>query len=390
MRRHVRWRISRLAAAMRVLIASKILVVSAYRDKLRRIAQYPGIDRLVVVTPPAWDEPGGRTLTFEPSHTNEPYELRIEPIAFNGRYHFFFWPGLGRIMSEVRPDVVHLDEEPYNVATAHGAWLASRVGAASVFFTWQNLLRRYPLPFRLIERYVYSQTAHAIAGSQAALGVLRAKGYRGRGSVIPQFGVDPKLFAPTGTPGSGPPTIGYIARLVEEKGVLVLLEALAGLAGEWRLHVIGSGPLESEAQRRAAMLGFADRVTWERGLVSTEIPDRLRSFTVLVQPSLTRPHWKEQFGRAVMEAMACGIPVIGSDSAEIPHVLGEAGLLVPEGQPDALRAALARLLADAELRQELGRRGRARVLANYTNERIAEETVRVYADAHSQSLSVRR
>jgi glycosyltransferase involved in cell wall biosynthesis len=371
---------------MRVLIASKILVVSAYRDKLRRIAQYPGIDRLVVVTPPSWNEPGGRTLTFEPSDTSEPYDLRIAPIAFNGRYHFFFWPGLGRIISEVRPDVVHLDEEPYNVATAHGAWLASRVGAASVFFTWQNLLRRYPLPFRLVERYVYSQTAHAIAGSQDALGVLRAKGYRGPSSVIPQFGVDPELFAP-GEPPPGPPTIGYIARLVEEKGVLVLLDALAGLAGDWRLHVIGSGPLESEAQRRATTLGFADRVTWERGLVSTEIPSRLRSFTVLVQPSLTRLHWKEQFGRAVMEAMACGIPVIGSDSAEIPHVLGGAGLLVSEGQPEALRNALARLLADPELRRELGRRGRARVLANYTNERIAEETVRVYANAHGQSLS---
>ncbi|GAC1314353.1 MAG: glycosyltransferase family 4 protein [Chloroflexota bacterium] len=372
---------------MRVLIASKILVVSAYRDKLRRIAEHPSVERLVVITPPSWNEPGGRTLTFESATSTEPYDLRVAPIAFNGRYHFFFWPGLGHIMREIRPDVVHLDEEPYNVATAHGAWLAARTGAATVFFTWQNLLRRYPLPFRMIERYVYRQTGHALAGSQDALGVLRAKGYRGAGSIVPQFGVDPELFAPAATVPAGPPRIGFIARLVEEKGVLVLIEALAGLAGDWQLHVIGSGPLEADAQRRVAELGFSHRVTWERGVVSTDIPDRLRSFTVLVQPSVTRPHWKEQFGRAVMEAMACGIPVVACDSGEIPHVLGDAGLLVAEDRSDALRGALAHVLADAELRRELGRRGRARVLAHYTNDRIAEDTVRAYADAHGRRVT---
>lgn len=369
---------------MRVLIASKILVVSAYRDKLRRIAQHPGIDRLTVVTPPAWREPGGRTLMFERSTSPEPFDLRIAPIAFNGQYHVFFWPSLARIIRETRPDVVHLDEEPYNLATAHGVWIASRADAACVFFTWQNLLRRYPPPFRWMEQYVYRQTAHAMAGSADALDVLRRKGFRGAGSVVPQFGVDPDLFSPGESPTNGPPTIGYIARLVEEKGVLVLTDALAGLPGNWRLHVIGSGPLETQARQRVADLGYADRVTWERGVASTAIPARLRQFSVLVQPSLTRSHWKEQFGRAVMEAMACGVPVIGSDSGEIPHVVGDAGLLVPEGNSAALREALSRVLNDGDRRQEMARAGRERVLERFTNARIADETVRAYADAHGR------
>ena len=66
---------------------------------------------------------------------------------------------------------------------------------------------------------------------------------------------------------------------------------------------------------------------------STLVPERLRTFSVLVQPSLTRRNWKEQFGRALMEAMACGVPVVGSASAEIPNVVGDAGLVVPEGDP---------------------------------------------------------
>ena len=114
---------------------------------------------------------------------------------------------------------------------------------------------------------------------------------------------------------------------------------------------------------------------------STLIPERLRTFSVLVQPSLTRRNWKEQFGRALMEAMACGVPVVGSDSAEIPNVVGDAGLIVPEGDPRALREALARLLGDAELREDLGRRAAPRVLECFTNARIAEQTVRVYRPA---------
>ncbi len=145
--------------------------------------------------------------------------------------------------------------------------------------------------------------------------------------------------------------------------------------------MIGSGPLETRARRRAAELGLTDRITWERGVPSTLIPERLRSFSVLVQPSLTRPNWKEQFGRAIMEAMACGVAVVGSTSAEIPRVIGEAGLVVPEGDAAALRDAMARLLADRRLRDELGARGRLRVLDRYTSARIARDTVAAYLSA---------
>ncbi len=351
---------------MRVLIVSKILVVAAYRRKLEAIAAHPAVDHLVAVTGPEWREPGGRNVRFETSSDDTNYELRVEPMWLNGSYHLFVWPRLARVLSEVRPDLVHIDEEPYNLATAHGTWAAARVGARSLFFTWQNLLRRYPPPFRWFEQRVFASSAFGIAGNQEALEVLRAKGYCGPGAVIPQFGFDPQLFSPASAPPDGPPVIGYLSRLVEEKGILVLLAALGGVTGDWRLHVIGAGPMETEARRRADELGIGSRITWERGVPSTQIPDRLRTFSMLVQPSLTRPHWKEQFGRALMEAMACGVPVIGSDSAEIPNVVGDAGLVVAEGDAEALRGAIERLLTDAELRHALAEKGRARALARYS------------------------
>jgi glycosyltransferase involved in cell wall biosynthesis len=366
---------------MRVLIVSKILVVAAYRRKLEAIAAHPAIERLVAVTGPEWREPGGRSVGFEPASDNGGYEMRVEPMWLNGSYHLFVWPRLTRVLREVRPDLVHIDEEPYNLATAHGTWAAGHAGARSLFFTWQNLLRRYPPPFRWFERSVFAHSAFGIAGSQEALQVLRTKGYCGPGAVIPQFGIDPELFSPATDVPSGRPVIGFLSRLVEEKGVMVLLAALGGLAGEWRLHVIGTGPMEGEARRRADRLGLGDRITWEHGVPSTQVPQRLRTFSVLVQPSLTHRHWKEQFGRALMEAMACGVPVIGSDSAEIPNVIGDAGLVVPEGNPAALRHALARVLDDSALRQALAEKGRARALECYTHVRIAQQTVDVYRSA---------
>ena len=366
---------------MKVLIVSKILVVAAYRRKLEAIAALPEVDQLTAVTGPEWREPDGRQVRFEPTAVSRAYDLRVEPLWLNGSYHLFLWPRLGRIVREVNPDLVHIDEEPYNLATAHCTWLAQRFGARSLFFTWQNLLRSYPPPFSWFERAVFARSAFGIAGSHEALQVIRTKGYCGPGAVIPQFGVDPQLFTPATNPASGAPVIGFVARLVEEKGLLVLLEALRGLQGDWRLHVIGSGPLEPTARRRAETIGLGHRVTWERGVESTRMPERLRSFTVLVQPSLTRPNWKEQFGRAVMEAMACGVPVIGSDSGEISQVVGDAGLVVREGNSHALRDAIARTLADEGLRHQLAERGRQRVLQCYTHSRIAEQTLAAYRAA---------
>ena len=198
------------------------------------------------------------------------------------------------------------------------------------------------------------------------------------------MGVDPDLFSPGAPPEK--PVIGYISRLVEEKGILVLLAALAGLKGDWRLHIIGTGPLEGKARKKAAALGIAERITWERGVPSTRVPERLRTFSLLVQPSLTRRHWKEQFGRAVMEAMACGVPVIGSTSAEIPSVIGDAGLVVPEGDPRTLQSAIQRLLSDPDLRQDLAQRGRARVLNCFTHRRIADQTAAAYRAAVSTDI----
>jgi glycosyltransferase involved in cell wall biosynthesis len=364
---------------MRVLMLSKACVVGAYQRKLEAIAAL-GVE-LTVAVPPEWRDERG-VLTLERAHTDG-YTLAVTPIWFNGSYHLHVYPRFGELVARVRPDVVHIDEEPYNLATWHALRLAQRHGARTLFFSWQNLLRRYPPPFSWLEREVLARAEAGIVGNRAAVDVWRAKGYRGPLHIIPQFGVDPDIFTPRGRPtdGAGPTgfTVGYAGRLVPEKGVDVLLLALAQAPGV-RLRIVGAGPERALLSDLVRRYGLGDRVSLEPMIPSTRMPALLAELDALVLPSRSRPNWKEQFGRVLIEAMACAVPVIASDCGELPNVIGDAGLVFPEDDVEALAAHLRALRDDAARRVALGARGRAHVLAHYTQQGVAERTVAVYRE----------
>jgi glycosyltransferase involved in cell wall biosynthesis len=363
---------------IRVLMICKACVVGAYQRKLEAIAAHPDID-LTVVVPPAWgDQKLARAFT-------EGYRLIVEPIRFNGNFHLHTYPHIARRIAECEPQVVHVDEEPYNLATYHAMRAARRAGAKTLFFSWQNLKRRYPPPFGLMERWVLGHADYALVGSQEAAAICRDKGFRGPLSVIPQFGVDPEMFAPPAPPEAHRRfTIGYAGRLVPEKGLDLLIEAAARLPGEWYLRLLGAGPEREALHTRAGLLNIGGSVSIEKPVPSTQMPGFYHELDALVLPSRTQRNWKEQFGRVLIEAMACGVPVVGARSGAIPEVIGEAGLLFPEGDADALRDQLHRLMADRALHQSLAAAGRKRVLAHFTQEQIAAQTVAVYRELADQ------
>ena len=367
---------------MRVLMVSKACIVGAYQKKLEELARFDDVE-LTVIVPPYWRDERG-VMPLERVHT-EGYHLIVEPMLLNGHFHLHFYPGLAKHVRRLQPDIVHIDEEPYNVATFQAMRLAKRARAKALFFTWQNLKRTYPFPFNCIESYNLKKADYAIAGNQEAVEVWRGKGYTGPIKVIPQFGVDPEIYKARITHHvsritlhASRFTIGYVGRLVEEKGVQVLLQAVDGLAGEWRLRILGSGPMQSQLEALARQLDIVERVSFESPIPSAQMPAFYNQLDALVLPSLTRPHWKEQFGRVLIEAMACGVPVVGSRSGEIPHVIGQAGLTFTEGDVQELRARLAQLMDAPAFRADLARRGRERVLAHYTQAKIAAETHEVY------------
>jgi glycosyltransferase involved in cell wall biosynthesis len=394
---------------VRVLLVSKALIAGAYQRKAALLARM-GVD-LTVVVPPYWKDDAGRKAPLEQASLDEArpegaladgeeggggggYRLVVEPMALNGHFHTHFYPHLAARVREVRPQILHMDEEPYNLATAQAFWIARRAGARPLFFTWQNLVRRYPPPFRWMERYCYGVAAGALAGNGEAVEVLRRKGYRGPAWVVPHpsVGIDEGQFycrAPKGEPAGGegrerPFTVGFVGRLRPQKGAHLLVQAVGALGGDTRLELLGWGPEEGRLRALADEVGLGDRFAIHQALPSERVPEFLSRLDALVLPSLTFPNWKEQFGRALTEAMACEVPVVGSDSGEIARVIGDAGLVFPEGDVVALSACLRRLRDDPGLRRELAARGLARVRAAFTQEQIARQTLEVYREVLGQ------
>ncbi|WIG61389.1 MAG: Poly(glycerol-phosphate) alpha-glucosyltransferase [Ktedonobacterales bacterium] len=364
---------------MRVVIVSKTFVADTAQRQLEWLARMPGIE-LTLITPPEWRSDDGRLLPFTPRFVKG-YEVRQLPVWFNGHYHFYLYRGLRRAIRELRPEIVHIDEEPYNPAGMQAQRAADAVGARSVFVAWQNIARSYPAPFARMEQFNYQHTAHVIAGNAAAGEVVRAKGYAGPLSVFSVHGVDPEIYHPQPhTRHDDEFVIGYIGRLVLYKGVGLLIEALRDLPPRCTLHLLGSGPDEAGLRKMAAEQGVAERVRFLPAVPATEVPGALAGMDVLALPSLTQANWKEQFGRVLVEAMACEVAVVGSDSGEIPRVIGDAGLIVPEGDAQALGAALRRLADDAGLRRMYAGRGRERVLEQATQEQVARKIAGVYGE----------
>lgn len=364
---------------IRVLMLSKACIVGIYQRKLEEIAR-AGIELLTLV-PPSWKDERGETK-LERIYTAG-YRLEAIPIALNGNFHLHYYPGLGKIIRDFRPQIIHIDEEPYNLSAWQALYHARRAGAKSLFFSWQNIKRAYPPPFSWGERWVLKHIDHAIIGTESVGEVWREKGYHGPMSLIPQFGVDPDLFTPRKTIINRPFTIGYFGRLVEEKGLVSLLRAAAMLKEAWRLRIVGSGPQRAELESLAQELSIRERIQFCEHIPSVEMPAQYHELDVFVLPSLTRPNWKEQFGRVLIEAMASGVPVIGSDSGAIPDVIGSAGLIFPENDVEALAANLSRLQKNLHLRMQLVENGRIRALTHFTHQRVAAATVRVY-----QAMSV--
>jgi glycosyltransferase involved in cell wall biosynthesis len=196
--------------------------------------------------------------------------------------------------------------------------------------------------------------------------VLEGKQSRATQTICP-LPVDASVYFPRPEAASpfsrqtGEPAIGYVGRLVESKGLATLAKALEKLTDlAWHFHVIGTGEYRATFQRLLAEAGIAGRVTFHGFTPHLKTPEYLSAFDLLVVPSETQPNWKEQFGRVVVEAMACGTPVVGSDSGEIPVLIRASGggIVFPERDVTALADAIRRLITQPDLQRQLAEKGR--------------------------------
>lgn len=379
---------SSMAKLIKVLLISHAYVAPENRRKLECLAEIRGLE-VGVVFPSRWPTKHGGVEEVARSGECNDRGYRIFAIDTflqgNGARYFYRPIGLIKAWLQFKPQIVHLEEEPWSWVALEIALLNLFLRKKLILFTWENL--EVPMGFlqRLIEKFVLRQVDLVIAGSCGAKERIERRGFGGRVEILPQFGVDPKVFKlQEGTVlkkklGIEGFVVGFVGRLVEEKGIGTLLEAVSKIEDASILLVSTSPRLPDEFSKLAKDLGVDRNLVLATGVLHQDLPKHLSLMDVLVLPSKTTPIWKEQFGRVLIEAMACQVPVIGSSSGTIPEVIGDAGLIFKEGNALDLQAKIEQLKSSPKVRQELAQKGYQRVLDNYTFEKIASETSQVYS-----------
>lgn len=344
-----------------------------------RLRYYPLTTRrdldLHLLVPSRWSE-FHRSIVADPP--DDPgLNVEIAPVLLTragpASWYLHFYPRLQRLLRHLNPDVIHLWEEPWSVVALHAALLRRR--AALVLEVDQNILKRLPQPFEAIRRFVLNRTDHILTRSLAAEKVVRACGYTGAVTPI-GYGVDQDVFRPAvpapKRPADAALCIGYVGRVIEEKGLDDALDALAKMKAPATLTIMGTGPHEAALRARIDALGLQERVSFIPWGPPETVAEFMRSLDVLVLLTRTTPVVREQFGRVIVEAQSCGIPVIGSECGAIPQVVGTGGWIVPESNPAALAQRLDAIAVDPAERSRRGLLGQANVANNYTFEAVAE------------------
>ena len=366
---------------VRVLRISHSSLTPTLRERERSLARnYPDID-LQVVTAREWRE----AEVDVKATPDDLFPVFAPRTLFSKHVQLFAWNPFAIIsaLHRHRPHLIDLNHEPFSVGCAQMLtlcnWFAPR--AAIVLQTAQNIYRQYPPPFCWAEKRAFRRVDAAYACSETTREVMRAKGFDKPMAIIP-FGVDTRLFAAAPErprAANEPLTISYVGRMLPGKGLNILAEALPQLTStNWKLLVVGDGPERPGFEKQLTELGLMERVKFLGAISYDDVPEIFRQIDLFVMPTQTTSRIREQFGRVLVEAMASGVPVIGSTSGAIPEVIADAGLIVPEGNAKELAGAIEKLLSNPGLRAHLAQAGRERVEQHYSWSRVADHTYEFY------------
>jgi glycosyltransferase involved in cell wall biosynthesis len=366
------------------------------------LGKMPDID-LRVLTPDRWKDYGRWRVPEEP--VERTFDLRRSKVRLPwlgpAQSYLHYYPGLADQVREFQPDVINVWEEPWSLVSAHAIRVRNAVlpTAKVIVETEQNIYKRLPAPFRQIRQYVLKNTDAMVGRSRESIEVLRRLGYTGPAELVPNA-VDTGLFRPmdrsqcrsliareSGIDPGERFVVGFVGRIVAEKGVTDLIEAIIRCPPDVILLMVGSGNLEAEVRRTAVQNGLGDRVILLPSRPQEGLPPTFGAMDVLAVPSRTTNRWKEQFGRVIIEAHACRLPVIGSSSGAIADVIGGGGVVFLERSVADLTEAIIAFRNDPVKRTECAGTGLAQIARSYTWDAISEQMRALYYASSGGSMA---
>ncbi len=379
----------------KVLLFDQMGVLASERKKYEELARYDDL-KITVVTPRQWQF-NFRMFDFEQENGNPNYDAIPVPVISPGYGHrSFFLSTLRSILVTVRPDVIHIFQEPYCFFSAQIIFCRNLFMSSAhiIFISWENMyFENYPFSlskvYGWIEKYAYKHSTCATAITHSAKKVLIAKGYDKPIHVM-NWGIDHDLFKKTDPTAIRKAlniedmfVVGFVGRFVEEKGIADLVKA-AGLLNQeligkdLALLLVGDGPLEPQLHTLADRFELSDKMRIVNCQSNTNMTPFFNCMDVLVLPSRRSNVWMEQLGKVLLEAMACEIPVIGSDSGEIPYVIGNSGRIFRAGDWNDLRNKLRQIIDDEAATRALVRKAKRRVSSTYSWDHISRSLHELY------------
>jgi glycosyltransferase involved in cell wall biosynthesis len=373
---------------LRVLSIGHSYAVALNRAVLRSLATDTSFD--VTVAAPRVLDGDLRRVRLEP----EPAGSRLRVVALDATFTrhlnlLEYEPAqLATVAASRKFDVVMAWAEPWTLA-ARQVVRVLKPRQRFCFYTFHNLATERPSPFAGIEAEVVERADRWLASTEDIKRVLTGCGYPARLARVVPPAVDLTRFRPN-RPGEtrailtrlglNRPVIGFAGRLVEEKGLGIVMQALErqDRGAAWSWLIMGSGPCEKTLSAWARRRRWTDRVA-VRLLKHDAMPRHVAALDMLLAPSRTTPHWREQFGRVVIEAFASGVPAVVSDSGALPFVGGDAVKVVGESDVNGWSRAIATLLADPDARTVLSQRGLVRA-RQFSAEAVAGTLASVFRE----------
>lgn len=378
-----------MSKSLKILLISHAYVAYENRKKVEELAKIKDVE-LVLLVPKSWKD----TLRIVPLENPDVknYKLISADIIFNGHIAGYLYKNkLWSILKEFKPDIIHLEEEPWSFVALQVLLYKKLLNLKGklLFFTWENIERNYKFPANITEKFFLKTADFAIAGSSFAKEILIKKGFKKPIKIMVQFGIDLEMFYKQDQTklrnelGLKDFTIGFLGRFVKEKGIFILLDAFLKLKDKAQLFLMGNGPEKENIENFIKQYELENRVIIHGTVSHHEMPKYINCVNVLVLPSISTKNWREQFGHILIEAFACEVPVIGSNSGAIPEVIENAGLLFKEGSVQELYEQLKFLIEDKNKYNELSLAGRKLCIEKYTNSSIANKTAQIYQQVYA-------